>query len=198
MLIFKNSDGAITDHFATGEEGIIEFSAGDFNWVNEGGYYTCDEADVKLEYAAYGEDNFMPLEVEDIPENFFMPGFGYFYRGSLADVTMPTSNGWYDLRFTLTDKAGNEMVQRISPAFKIEGNTSVGAVTIDGIKVWSANGNIFANGAEIASMSLYSADGKLINTSNGTTLPTNGYHGIAIVKVTNSHGETTTHKTTVR
>ena len=76
MLIFKNTDRVITDRFQTGEDGIIEFSAGDFNWVNTGGnrYYTCDEAEVKVEYAPYGEDAFLPLEVEEIPENYYMRG----------------------------------------------------------------------------------------------------------------------------
>lgn len=200
MLIFKNTDGEITDRFNKGEEGIIEFSAGDFNWhdTDTKWYYSCDEADVTVEYAAYGENNFMPLEVEEIPENYYMPGFGYFYRGSLADVTMPTSNGWYDLRFTLTDKSGNEMVQHISPAFKIDTNTRVNAVAIDGIKVWSANGTIFANGTDIASLSLYSADGKLIATGNGSTVSSNGYRGIGILKVTDNMGKISAHKTTVR
>ena len=200
MLIFKNTDGEITDRFNTGEEGIIEFSAGDFNWndTETKWYYSCDEAEVKVEYAAYGKDNFMPLEVEEIPENYFMPGFGYFYRGSLADVTIPTSNGWYDLRFTLTDKSGNEMVQHISPAFKIDTNTSVNAVTIDGINIWSVNGTIFANGSDIASISLYSVDGKLIATNDGTTLSSNGYRGIGIVKVTDTIGNISVLKTTIR
>ncbi|MBD5358569.1 MAG: DUF4097 domain-containing protein [Bacteroides sp.] len=200
MLIFKNTDGIITDRFSKGEEGLIEFSAGDFNWVSteDNWYYTCEEANVKVEYAPYGEDSFMPLEVEEIPENYYMPGFGYFYRGSLANVTMPSSNGWYDVRFTLTDKAGNEMVQHISPAFKIESNVSVAEVAVDGIKVWSVAGKVLASGSDIESMTLYSTDGKLITSTNGNSLPTNGYCGMGIVKVTSSNGITTTHKTIIK
>lgn len=197
MLIFKNTDGVITDRFANSEDGVIEFSAGDFNWVSDGGYYTCEEAEVKVEYAPYGEDSFMPLEVEEIPENYYMPGFGYFYRGSLADVTMPTSNGWYDLRFTLTDKAGNEMVQRISPAFKIDSNTSVAEVSQNGLKVWSADGRIMSSG-DVMSIALYAPDGKLITSGATNSLPTNGYRGMGIVKVTATNGITSTHKTVIR
>ncbi len=200
MLIFKNTDRVITDRFQTGEDGIIEFSAGDFNWVNTGGnrYYTCDEAEVKVEYAPYGEDAFLPLEVEEIPENYYMPGFGYFYRGSLADVSIPSSNGWYDIRFTLTDKAGNEMVQHISPAFKIDQNVGVAEVAVNGTKVWAANGTVFAAGSDVAAMELFTADGKRIATSNGNSLFANGYRGIAIVKAIAAGGSASTHKVAIR
>lgn len=44
-----------------------------------------------IEYAPYGEDMFMPFEVEGIPENYYMPGFGYFYRGmGIVKVTSKT------------------------------------------------------------------------------------------------------------
>ena len=53
------------------------------------------------------------------PDLFFMPGFGYFYRGSLADVEANSANGWYDLRITVSDAAGNYLTQTLSPAFAI-------------------------------------------------------------------------------
>ncbi len=200
MLIFKNTDGVITDRFQTGEDGIIEFSAGDFNWVEteDKHFYVCDEAEVKVEYAPYGEDAFLPLEVEEIPENYYMPGFGYFYRGSLADVSIPSSNGWYDIRFTLTDKAGNEMVQHISPAFKIDKNVGVAEVAVNGTKVWAANGTVFAAGSDVAAMELFTADGKRIATSNGYSLSANGYRGIAIVKAIAADGSASTHKVAIK
>ena len=196
MLIFKNTAGAITDRFDKAEDGIIEFSAGDFNWVNTGEkfYYTCSEADIKVECAPYGTGSFTKIDVEEIPENYYMPGFGYFYRGSLANVTEPSENGWYDLRFTLTDKAGNEMVQRISPAFRIDANVGVTSPSIDGVRVWTANGIVTAAGEGITGMELYTPDGKLIAKANGATLDANGYRGIAIVRVATSDGASSTHK----
>ena len=196
MLIFKNTAGAITDRFDKAEDGIIEFSAGDFNWVNTGEkfYYTCSEADIKVECAPYGTGSFTKIDVEEIPENYYMPGFGYFYRGSLANVTEPSENGWYDLRFTLTDKAGNEMVQRISPAFRIDANVGVTSPSIDGVRVWTANGTVTAAGEGITGMELYAPDGKLIAKANGATLHANGYRGIAIVRVATSDGTSSTHK----
>ena len=196
MLIFKNTSGAITDRFDKAEDGIIEFSAGDFNWVYKdySGYYTCDEADITVECAPYGTGSFTKLDVDEIPENYYMPGFGYFYRGSLANVTEPSENGWYDLRFTLTDKAGNEMVQRISPAFRIDANVGVTSPSIDGVRVWTANGTVTAAGEGITGMELYAPDGKLIAKANGATLHANGYRGIAIVRVATSDGTSSTHK----
>ena len=196
MLIFKNTSGAITDRFDKAEDGVIEFSAGDFNYVStkDDWYYTCSEADIKVECAPYGTGSFTKLDVEEIPENYYMPGFGYFYRGSLANVTEPSENGWYDLRFTLTDKAGNEMVQRISPAFRIDANVGVTSPSIDGVRVWTANGIVTAAGEGITGMELYTPDGKLIAKANGATLDANGYRGIAIVRVATSDGTSSTHK----
>ncbi len=196
MLIFKNTAGAITDRFDKAEDGIIEFSAGDFNWVNTGEkfYYTCSEAEITVECAPYGTGSFTKLEVEEIPENYYMPGFGYFYRGSLANVTEPSENGWYDLRFTLTDKAGNEMVQRISPAFRIDANVGVTSPSVDGLRVWTAGGSIIAAGEGITGMELYAPDGKLIAKGSGAALDANGYRGIAIVRVTTADGTSSTHK----
>ena len=196
MLIFKNTSGAITDRFDKAEDGVIEFSAGDFNWVEteENYYYTCSEADITVECAPYGTGSFTRLEVEEIPENYYMPGFGYFYRGSLANVSEPSENGWYDLRFTLTDKAGNEMVQRISPLFRIDANVGVTSPSVDGIRVWTANGTVTAAGEGITGMDLYAPDGNLIARAIGATLDANGYHGIAIVRVATSDGASSTHK----
>ncbi len=197
MLIFKNADGKITDRFAKAENGIIEFSAGDFNWIDDKNYYSCEEAEVKVEYAPYGEQTFLPLEVTEIPENYFMPGFGYFYRGSLKDVAIPSANGWYDLRFTLTDKAGNEMVQHISPAFRIDNNVGVTAPAVNGLKVWTANGTVFAAGDDIASIELFTPDGKRIAYANASSVSSNGHRGIAIVRVTSADGSASTLKTAI-
>lgn len=165
MLIFKDTDGNINDRFTNPEDGIMEFSAGDFNWIYEDDLwgYECDEFDLKVEYAPYGEDDFVDLEVEEIPENYYMPGFGYFYRGSLESVNKPSANGWYDLRFTLTDKAGNEMVQTVSPSFKIESLTGVKSVVKDGAAEIRVNGRDIVAPADAR---IFSINGTAVNGSN--------------------------------
>ncbi len=49
-----------------------------------------------------------------------MPGWGYFYRGSLAGVTGQAEKGWFDLKIRLVDEAGNWQEQVVSPAFRID------------------------------------------------------------------------------
>ncbi len=125
MLWFKDNENRITDRFSTSDNAILEFSAGDFKLmydenVSDFNWFTCQQPEVEVSYAPYGEDNWNELEVEEIPENFYMPCFGNFFRGSLAGVTGEALQGWFDLKIKLTDAAGNWQEQVISPAFRID------------------------------------------------------------------------------
>lgn len=127
MLMFRNTADEITERFEKAEDGIIELACADFTWHSvdepEDGYnrffYTAQPCDLKVEAAAYQTDSFKEIAVSEDSELFFMPGFGYFYRGSLADVDTNSANGWYDLRITVSDAAGNYLTQTLSPAFAI-------------------------------------------------------------------------------
>ena len=136
MLHFKDNDGFIIDRFATSEEGTIEFTAGDFNSILEtynNQYYLvfdCQPVEVTVEYAPYGTEDWNELAVEEIPELYQMPGWGYFYRGSLAGVTGEGLNGWFDLRFRLQDASGNWMDQVVSPAFRIDDQAYSSVATV--------------------------------------------------------------------
>ncbi len=191
MLIFKDDKGVITDRFDKAENGVIEFSAGDFNFTteNNSSFYTCAPLTVKVEYAPYGTTNFAELNVVEVPENYYMPGFGYFYRGSLADVNVPSENGWFDLRFTLTDEAGNSMEQRVSPAFHINELASVERVVKENnVTFLTTNNAVHAVGADIAGIELYAVDGRKIASSAGSTVSTMGYKGVVIARATDVSG----------
>lgn len=123
MLWFKDKDNKIIDRFAKAEDGTLEFAGGDFNFhfVDERSYwYDIAEQTVAVSYSPYNKNEWAALEVEEIPENYFAPGFGYFYRGSLKDVEGQGEKGWFDLKIRLEDAAGNWQEQVISPAFRID------------------------------------------------------------------------------
>ena len=119
MLQFRNSDGIITDRFENGQDGFIEFAGGDFNWNPQKNSFKIAPMTTKVEYAPYGTNKWKELNVEEIPELYKAPQFGYFYRGSLSNIERTSSNGWYDLKLTLTDTSGNYEEQTVSPAFKM-------------------------------------------------------------------------------
>lgn len=168
LVRFIDINDNFIDRYATGEEGVIEFYGGDFKYnqnskTGEAWYTEEPSAIVKVEYAPYGTDSFLPLEVENIPERDFMPGFGTYYRGSLAAVDRMSENGWFDVRITLTDTEGNYQEQTLSPAFKIEERIGVETMMAPEIGVAIVNDNITVCGCENPIVQIYSTDGILIN-----------------------------------
>lgn len=198
MLIFRDTEGAITDRFDSPSEGILEFSAGDFNYIESGRHYVCDPIDLKVEYAPYGEEEYRTLEVAEIPENFYMPGFGYFYRGSLGSVTGSSSNGWYDLRFTLEDRAGNRMVQTVSPAFRIGEGLGLDTPTSRPFAVRVERGRLTVEGCDCESIRIFAPDGRLVAVSGGSSVDAGGYVGMAVVVVRTKEGEVRSRKIDLR
>ncbi len=133
MLHFRSEEG-VTDRFATAADGTMEFYASDFNYQYYpdlwGGVFQCQPVEVTVEYAPYGTEEWNELAVEEIPELYQEPGWGYFYRGSLAGVTGEGLNGWFDLRFRLQDASGNWMDQVVSPAFRIDDQAYSSVATV--------------------------------------------------------------------
>lgn len=77
----------------------------------------------------YALNDFEEIDMKENPEKM-VPGYGYFWEGSLARVDRKSENGWFDLRVTLTDQAGNSQSQVISPAFHVDNMTGVAAPSI--------------------------------------------------------------------
>lgn len=164
MLHFKNSAGDITDRFANAQDGTMEFYASDFHYRYYpemwNGVFECQPVEVSVEYAPYGTEEWNELSVEEIPEYYQEPGWGYFFRASLADVEGTAEKGWFDLRFRLQDASGNWMDQVVSPAFRIDDLAYTSVANIGG-----------DNAREVAR---YSIDGKRVDAS---------HHGVTIVKM---------------
>ena len=137
MLQFRNADGNVTDRFASGNDGIMEMTAADFNCQfmtdYRGAIYECNPISITVAYSPYGKDSWTELAVEDIPELYNEKGWGYFYRTSLKDVEGAGEKGWFDLRFSMSDEAGNTHVQTVSPAFRIDDlvDTGISQLRID-------------------------------------------------------------------
>lgn len=142
MLQFRDGEDNVTDHFDTPDDGVIIFAGGDINpksitYMNEHGqqkiweYKECQPMEVEVSYAPYGTDEWLPLEgVEHQAEYDDIPGLGFFYSAPLTGVTVPSENGWFDLKFRLVDEAGNWQEQTLSPAFRIEDVTQSAVIEV--------------------------------------------------------------------
>ncbi|MBD5355832.1 MAG: hypothetical protein HDR88_02350 [Bacteroides sp.] len=168
-LMFMNKEGDVTDRFQSAEEASIMFYAGDFVYT-----YNEDDTefmmvawplgDIKVEYAPYGSDDFATLTVNEVPDKFFMPGYGYCYEGSLESVDRQSENGWFDLRISLTDENGNYQTQVISPAFKIDSLSGVENVSDMRESLQIVDGRIVSNSGN--AVSVYNIDGREVRNDN--------------------------------
>lgn len=204
MLHFKNTDGMITDRFEVPQDGILEFCGGDFNFHDENNrfYFDCKEQTVAVAYSPYGQDSWTELAVDEIPELYRMPGFGYFYRGSLESVNRESSNGWYDLKVTLTDASGNMQEQTISPAFRIANTTGVSETLQGTMNLRHEGGQIYVTGTEKAGLTIYSVDGTCVmKVADAVSRPVSASDikpGMYVVKATSADGNQIVKKITVR
>ncbi len=97
----------------------IEFLAGDMNY---NGYETeYSQADVTVEYAPHGSDEFTILENTHPSSTYDNADNGLtLYVTTLMDMNRKSPDGWFDFRFTITDAAGNSTVETLMPAVYIE------------------------------------------------------------------------------
>lgn len=146
MLQFSNYDGTLTQTFDSAEDGVVKLSAADFeivvgNKTGSGYIPSWFEVSVPEKVTAIcnptGSDNeiYDEIELEMHPDFFYSPGFGAFYTGSLADVSLKSSSGWFDLKLVVEDSSGNKQTQIISPAFKIDALTGINTIKKDYVKV---------------------------------------------------------------
>lgn len=161
-LQFRDTDDKIADRFEKSADGVIEFTVADFsidyNDATEIVYYAVNEVEsVKAEYAPHGSSDFLPIEVAEVPELFYSPGYGYFFRGSLASIDRPSIDGWFDLRLTATNAVGASIQQVISPAFHIEERTGVSSINADSDLFYTIDGRNITLGKNAR---IYNMDGR--------------------------------------
>ena len=179
MLNFRNSSDEITDRFTDASDCTLEFSAADLgsqrNDFGNGWYSVASPASVKVEYAAEGSDDFRELEVNEVPELYFEPGFGSFYRVPFKNAGMRSSTGWFQLRITVTDEAGNSQQQTIAPALYIESLAGVEDISYSSRLI--REGNQFMGDGKIR---IYDLTGRIVRTGE-FSISTDGLSGAYIV-----------------
>lgn len=182
-LQFRNAaTAAVTDRFDCAADGIFYLSALDPKMeIYEARlqpYYITDHiASVKAEYAPAGTGEWAALDVVATPEHDYMPGYGYFYRGTLDGVTAPSATGWYDLRITVTDTDGSTQTQTLSPAFHAATPASVTDITAPDAAAVSVSGH-----------TINAPAGSRIYTPAGTPAPARDLApGVYIVRTPRGH-----------
>lgn len=126
MLQMRDGNGNVTDRFETAQDGKVTFSCGDFNYhlfADEfSGWVDCEISNVETSVAPYGQNEWQKLNITEDIDAYAPIAFGHIFS---ADISALKNDGWYDLKFKLTDAAGNMQEQIVSPAFRI-GDTQTG------------------------------------------------------------------------
>lgn len=156
----------ISQSFGKAAHGTVSIYAGDINTVftkNEEGatsrsFSYSDLADLKIEYAQHGGENFtvLPVETQGEPDQ----RYGQLYTASLANVA-GDNNSWFDLRVTATDANGNTQQQLISPAFFIFSTSGITSVDPDAIETYKVVGHTIVSDAD--NFAVYDLNGTQIS-----------------------------------
>lgn len=151
--------GKPTDRFASNTDASLVFTAATLSYVRMLAFDFKAPSAVRAEYAPHGSNEFEDLEVSEVPENFYMPGYGNYYIAPLDIIDHESDSKWYDLRISVEGDGGAVQTQLISPAFRLEALSSSVGTTIAGsdtrCDVYSTDGRTIALGAEsIGSLNL--------------------------------------------
>lgn len=156
-LQLRDKDDNVTDRFEHAD-GYVEFYCGAFTGHSNSelriNYCTVSPLkSVDLWYAPAGTDKWAPIIAEEVPELFFMPGYGYCFRGQLSAVNVASANKWYDLRVKITASDGSYQEQTLGSAFKLENADGSG---VEGVEtdsylalpadIYSLSGTLVAKG----------------------------------------------------
>jgi len=170
FLTLRNTQGHMTDRFTAVSDASVMFTAGDFNGNGQSGQCQ-DVNNWTVEVAHYGQNDFVEVPVTRVIDMTSTSSWGV-YSGSMKDIAIESTDGWYDIRVTLIDDAGNKSVQTISPAFKIgELDSSLDTAIQDSDAHISLSGRtISVFGMENPVVSVYSLDGqKVLGSTSAET-----------------------------
>ncbi len=118
-------NGIAADRFTKCADATLELTAATFSFAGYMNFSFKAPSAVKAEYAPHGSDEFSELPLNEVPENFYLPGYGTYYRASLGGVDRESADKWYDLRITVNGAEGSAQTQVLSPAFRLESPSGV-------------------------------------------------------------------------
>lgn len=190
LQIMRPMDGEeVSDRLKNMENSSIDIVAGDyafnFQGVQNPFYTDAGKVNVKIEYAPHGDDTFSELPVSELEERFFMPGWGHYYRASLASAERRSPDGWFDVRVTLADAAGNTHRQIFSPAFYVDPLSGVAGPEDDGgVAVNYKDGMLTVAGSERPEVKVFDMTGRLVKCAFGKSVDVSSVSsGIYVVTV---------------
>lgn len=186
-LMFKNKSGIPTVRFQSPADGTLTIAGGVFKPVDNNvsfGAYSKDivtwnyaPATIKVECAPNGTERYEEIAMTENAQKYVL-NYGTVWEGSLASYKHHSSNGWFDLKVTLSDGKGNTQVQTLAPAFYVQSLMGVGEIAHDKDSFYVENGQILSSqgsdvtvfdltGAKVANSGL--AKGIYIAVSGGKT-----------------------------
>ena len=124
MLQFRDADNNVTARFEEAKDAKALFSAADYQFNQEDWTIGMSPAEVKVAYSPYGKQEWNDLTASQTDYAYINDG--YAYETSLTDVK---GTGWFDIKLTATDAAGNYQEQVISPAFGIGTTNNITGIT---------------------------------------------------------------------
>jgi len=174
-LQFRDND-IVNDRFDNGENATLELTAATFSFISPRNFSFKAPSAVTAEYAPHGDNNFSELDLVEVPEYFYLPGYGSFFRASLDKVNRKSDNKWYDIRITVEGAAGSKQTQILSPAFRMENPNISGYVSSvaddEKCNIYSIEGRVVARDVDCINA---------LNLEPGTYVVVNGDNARKII-----------------
>lgn len=117
--LWLRDNDKVSDRFDNSNNATLELTAATFSYVTNREFKFKAPSSVKAEYAPHGSSDFTELTLTEVPDNFFLPGYGTYFTAPL-DVNRKSDDKWYDLRITVEGVDGAAQTQTLSPAFRME------------------------------------------------------------------------------
>lgn len=168
-LMLRNTSGVPAVKFQNPQEGSLSIAGGVFkpvvHNVSFGAYsdniitWDYSPASIKVECAPNGSDNYQEIAMTENAQKYVL-NYGTVWEGSLASCSRHSSNGWFDLKVTLSDGKGNTQTQTISPAFYVQSLLGAADVQNESEVFYVENGRIFSNLGNV--VTVYGLSGAMV------------------------------------